>query len=277
MRIAVIGLGLIGGSFAYAIKKHTDCEVLGFNRTARVVQEALAAGAVDAPLTDETLPTCGLVILALTPKAVIDWVAEHADRIAPGAVVFDICGVKRRVVEAVAPVAAAKGFVFVGGHPMAGKEVAGFANASASLFEKASMILTPEAATPKDVLAKLEAFFLEIGFGRVTISTPERHDRVIAYTSQLAHVASSAFVQNPLSRDHEGFSAGSFRDLTRVARLNEHMWTELFAANRDFLLEDLKLLIAELQAYREALETGDDTRMLELLRQGRLAKEASGT
>ena len=273
MNIAVIGLGLIGGSMAKCIKKNTPHTVLGADVSQQVLYKARLLDAIDGELTDERLKICDMVILATWPRAAVEYLREHADDIKPGATVIDVCGVKRAVCDPLWALASERGFLFVGGHPMAGVEYSGFDHANAALFAGASMILTPPPGLDIQTLSQLKRFFRELGFGRVTITTPQEHDRVIACTSQLAHIVSSAYVKSPTGLEHHGFSAGSFKDMTRVARLNEQMWTELFMENRQPLLAELDTLMGNLQAYRDALSTGDADKLCALLREGRLVKE----
>ena len=274
MNIAVIGLGLIGGSMAKTLKKlmphHT---VLGMDTDPQVIFKAKLLEAIDAELTPERLPICDLILVATWPKAAVDFVQENADGFRQGTAVIDLCGVKRAVCEPLFKLAQEKGFLFVGGHPMAGTEYAGFHHATATLFQNASMILTPPPGTSIQVLAELKHFFRELGFARVVMTTPEEHDRVISYTSQLAHIVSSAYVKSPEAMQHHGFSAGSFRDMTRVARLSPDMWTELFMLNREPLLAELDALIGHLNEYRAVLETADAKEMRRLLQEGTDRKE----
>ena len=274
MNIAIVGLGLIGGSIAKTMKKYMPQHtVLGYDTNEQTMYKARLLDAIDAELTDERLGICDMVIVSTWPKTAVDYVTSHAATIKKGAVVMDVCGVKKAVCEPLWQVAEENGFLFVGGHPMAGMEYSGFDHATASLFQNASMILTPPRGTDIQTLEMLKHFWRELGFARVVITTPENHDKVIAYTSQLAHVTSSAYIRSPFAMEHHGFSAGSFRDMTRVARLDENMWTELFDLNREPLLEELDHLIAHLTQYRQALATGDNETMRSLLREGRDRKE----
>lgn len=274
MNIAIIGLGLIGGSMAKTIKKlMPQHNVLGMDTSRDVVFKAKLLEAIDAELTPERLPICDMVLIATWPTAAVEYVKQNAEGIRPGAMVIDLCGVKRAVCEPLFEVAKEHGFLFVGGHPMAGIEYSGFDHATAALFQNASMILTPPPGTPIQTLAELKHFFRELGFGQVVMTSPEEHDRVISYTSQLAHVVSSAYVKSPEAMQHHGFSAGSFRDMTRVARLNPAMWTELFLLNREPLLSELDALIAHLNEYRDALTDADAERLSSLLREGAERKE----
>lgn len=274
MNIAVIGLGLIGGSMAKTIKKimpqHT---ILGGDVNSQVIRKAKLLEAIDAELTPERLAICDMVFVATWPQTAIDYVKENAHLIRKGATVIDLCGVKRAVCEPLFKVAEENGFLFVGGHPMAGIEYSGFDHATAALFQNASMILTPPPGVSIQVLAELKHFFRELGFAKVVMTTPEDHDRVIGYTSQLAHVVSSAYVKSPEAMEHHGFSAGSFKDMTRVARLSPQMWTELFMFNREPLLSELDALIAHLNEYREALVNADAKGMQQLLQEGTERKE----
>ncbi len=275
MNIAVIGLGLIGGSIAKCIKKLTPHTVLGTDVSPQVLHKARLLDAIDGELTEERLSICDMVIVATWPRMAVEYVASHADVIQKGAVVMDVSGVKTAVCQPIWAIAQEKGFTFVGGHPMAGIEYSGFDHATTTLFENASMILTPPKGADIALLGRLKTFWRELGFGRVVITTPEIHDRIIAYTSQLAHVVSSAYVKSPTALSHQGFSAGSYRDMTRVARLNEDMWAELFLCDQGPLLSELDLLIAHLEEYRDALAAGDEERLRSLLRDGREKKAGS--
>lgn len=275
MNIGIIGLGLIGGSMAQAIKHGTEHTLWGLDTNDDTMQKALLCGAVDARLSDEMLAECDLLLLALTPQVLVREAARVAPLLGRGTVVVDLCGVKRSIYDTIAPLARQHGFLYVGGHPMAGRECSGFDNAGASLFKGASMILTPDETTDIQTLSMLKELFLAAGFGEIRFSNPDGHDRTIAYTSQLAHVISSAYVKSPTALVHSGFSAGSFKDLTRVALLDEDMWTALFLHNRDHLGEELALLIENLKQYAAAIESGDADRLRALLRDGRLQKLAT--
>lgn len=276
MNIGIIGLGLIGGSMAKSVKARTSHTVWGLDRDQETMLLARMCGAMDAPLTDDNLPQCDLILVALCPQAAIDWVKAHAHLIAKSAILVDLCGVKRVVVEALAPIAASQGFAYIGGHPMAGKERGGFTAATSNLYEGASMILTPDERTDMQLLETLKPFFLDLGFASLTFSTPEEHDRIIAYTSQLAHITSSAYIKSPEAQRRRGFSAGSFRDMTRVARLNEDMWTELFLDDADFLTDELEELIGHLNDYLTALKNRDAATLHALLKEGREKKASAG-
>lgn len=273
MNIAVIGLGLIGGSMAKTLKRNTPHTVLGLDTNPQVIYKAKLLDAIDAELTPERLAICDMVFVATWPRAAVSYIQENAGRIRPGAWVIDLCGVKRAVCEPLFEAASQHGFLFIGGHPMAGIEYSGFDHATGTLFENASMILTPPPGTDIQTLAELKHFFRGLGFSRVVMTTPAEHDRVIGYTSQLAHVVSSAYVKSPEAMEHHGFSAGSFKDMTRVARLSSRMWTELFMLNREPLLGELDALIMHLQEYHDALESADEGRLCELLEEGNQRKE----
>ena len=272
MEIGVVGLGLIGGSVAKAIRKYTPHTVLGYDIDEQVIYKAKLLDAVDAELTPERLPICDWLIIATRPVAAVEYVQKHAAVIKKGAIVMDVCGVKRCVCEPLWKTAEENGFTFIGGHPMAGREVSGFEHATAELFRDASMILTPPRGADMALLEKLKKFWCSLGFGGVAVTTPENHDRVIAYTSQLAHIASSAYIKSPTALDHIGFSAGSYKDMTRVAKLDPDMWTELFLENRELLLGEVEGLLARLTAYRDALNENDAVALRALLAAGREQK-----
>ncbi|MBR2472777.1 MAG: prephenate dehydrogenase [Clostridia bacterium] len=275
MTVGIIGLGIIGGSMAKAIKANTHHKVLGLDINDETMTMALMSGAIDGRLTDERLSECQLVMAALTPEVLVKTMTEKAPYM-KGTTFIDLCGIKRAIYEPLSALAVKYEFNYIGGHPMAGKEVSGFANSSADLFKGASMIVTPDSRSDIITLDKLKDFFLAIGFGVVTFSTLEEHDRIIAYTSQLAHITSNAYIKSPTAQMHMGFSAGSYRDLTRVARLDENMWTELFMANSDYLIEELRMLIDSLGEFLEVLETKDKEKLTQLLREGRELKETAG-
>ena len=276
MNVGIVGLGLIGGSLAKSTKTRTAHTVWGVDLNQESMMLARMCGAIDAPLTAENLPQCDLILIAIRPQAAINWVTEHASLISSSAIVVDMCGIKRTVVEAIAPIAKEHGFSYIGGHPMAGRERWGFTAATDDLFVGASMILTPDDRSDMLLLESLKSFFSDIGFGTLTFSTPEEHDRIISFTSQLAHIVSSAYIKSPEAQRRRGFSAGSFRDMTRVARLDEDMWTELFLADADFLTGELDTLIHHLVEYRAALETRDAETLRALLKDGREKKAAAG-
>lgn len=276
MNVGIVGLGLIGGSMAKSTKVRTSHTVWGTDLDGETMTMARMSGAIDGPLTDERLAECGLILVAICPGAAVEWVKRHAEKIPKKAILVDLCGVKRTVVNAIAPIAEKQGFAYIGGHPMAGKERGGFTASSENLYVGASMILTPDRRTDMQLLETLKAYFLDVGFAGLTFSDPEEHDRIIAFTSQLAHIASSAYVKSPEAQRRRGFSAGSFQDMTRVARLDENMWTELFMADRDYLTKELDILIANLQAYADALKSGDAERVRALLKEGRELKATAG-
>lgn len=271
--IGVVGLGLIGGSMAKAIHQYTHCTLLGWNRTDAVVTQAVTEGVVAAPLTSERLGECDLVIVALYPQATVDFVEEHKADFRKGGIVMDVCGVKGVVCTPLEDVAREGGFHFVGAHPMAGIERYGYANAFPELFQGASLIITPYPDTPEWCIEAIWAFMSRLGFARLTRATPEQHDHIIAYTSQLAHVVSCAYVDSPSAPDFSGFSAGSFKDMTRVARLSEDMWTELFLENRDALAHEIDTLAGELAAFSQAIRQGDRLKLWDMLHRARIIKE----
>ena len=267
--VGIVGLGLIGGSMARSIKKHTIATVYGYDLDPEAMALATDAGAIDAPLTRETLQECDILLIAIAPRSLVKWVEDHADAIPTTTILVDLCGVKRYIYKHIAPLARENGFLYVGGHPMAGKEVSGFANSDRELYRDASMILCPDETADEESIDTLKSFFLSLGFGEIVFSTPEEHDRIIAYTSQLAHAASSAYIKSPTSRQRMGFTAGSYKDMTRVARLDPEMWTQLFMVNRDHMIDELQELVDNLTGYLDALKADDPKLLKKLLEEGR--------
>ena len=273
MTVGIVGLGLIGGSLAKAFKFNTDYTVLAYDIDEVSYKRAVLVNAVDGRLDKENLSKCDFIFLALYPQATLEYMKENAEFIKKDAVVIDCCGVKEFVCPTLFELAKKHGFNYVGGHPMAGKQFSGFRYASEKLFEGACMILVPKQGEDINLLDKIKKCLVKVGFGHVTVTSAEKHDEIIAYTSQLAHVVSNAFVKSPRAEAHKGFSAGSYKDLTRVAKLSENMWTELFMENRGNLVSELDFIIDSLIEYRDALAEGDEERLKTLLREGRCRKE----
>ena len=276
MKIAVVGLGLIGGSFARAFANLEGTTVYATDKDTETMARARLEEAVHGELTKENISECEFVFVALYPKATEAFLSEYAPFISPSATVIDCGGTKRGICEVGFEMAEKYGFCFMGGHPMAGTHFSGFRYSRASLFQNAAMILVPKKNETIDVLQKVKNLLVAIGFKSVTISSAEEHDRIIAYTSQLAHVVSNAYVKSPNAHVHKGFSAGSYRDLTRVAKLNPKMWAELFLENRDNIAFEIDNLIEELKKYSDAIKAEDKEKLEELLAEGTKIKESIG-
>jgi len=272
MNAGIVGLGLIGGSFAKAYKA-AGHNVFAHDTDKNIFDFAVLSGAVDSVLTNEKLKTCDLVIIALYPQASIEYIKNAAQFIKPETIVIDCCGTKKNICAAGFEAAARYGFTFVGGHPMAGTEQSGFKHSKANMFKGASMIIVPPIFDDINFLEKIKLILAPAGFGKVTVTTAEKHDAMIAFTSQMAHLVSNAFIKSPTVFKHKGFSAGSYKDLTRVAWLNESMWTELFLENRDYLLHELDFFISSLGEYRNALNAEDPEKLKSLLYDGKCLKE----
>lgn len=272
MTIGIVGLGLIGGSAAKAFKA-AGHSVYAFDINRQIVGYAQLEGTVDAELSAANLGECSLVLLTATPQAVIGYIGDNAGYISPDALVIDFCGTKRTVCEKGFSLAAEHGFTYVGGHPMAGLQYSGYKYSKATLYNGASFIIVPPVHDDIALLDRVKQSLQPLGFKKFVVTTADFHDRMIAYTSQMCHVVSNAFIKSPSAKFHRGYSAGSFRDFTRVSRLNEDMWTELFLENKEHLLNELDLLITSLQEYREAIVADDSDTLRALLRDGRVAKE----
>ena len=266
-KVGIVGLGLMGASFGRVLVKN-GYEVYGADKSDAVMQKALLAGAYTEPLDEKNAAEVDLLVVAIFPRAFEEAVRRYLPFLKKGAVVSDFCGNKRIVAQAMKKLSAERGdVVFVGGHPMAGREYSGVEHSSVRLFDGASMILVP---VTEDLfaLSELKKFYLSLGFGEVVVTTPEQHDKMISYTSQLCHVVSNAFIKSKSAKTHGGYSAGSYRDLTRVARLNPDMWAELMMDNRDYLKGELDGLIRSLQAYSDALGKGEEENLRALLAEG---------
>lgn len=273
MKVGIVGLGLIGGSMAKAYAQTGEHEVYGADIDKTIQDFAVISGACTAVLDDETLGQCDLILVAINPEDAICWIREHAAKIRPGAMLIDLCGTKRVVCAACFPLAKQYGFRYVGGHPMAGTHNSGFKYARANLFRSAPMVLVPPEGFDMELLDEVKALLAPAGFGALSVTTAEEHDRMIAFTSQLCHVVSNAYIKSPTAMGHKGFSAGSYKDLTRVAWLNPDMWASLMLENRDFMLEEMDVLLNNLQAYRDAIAADDFPALRQLLEDGRRIKE----
>lgn len=276
--VGIEGLGLIGASFARGFKKRCrEVTVLADNRTRATLNKALDEGTVDGVLDKDSIGSVDLLIVALYPEAAVRYLEEMAPLISADTIVTDVCGLKRYICKEGFRLADEYGFTFIGGHPMAGTQFSGYDNSKADMFVNASMILVPDPSKDgNSVLGKLETIKEMLGkleFGRFVITTPENHDRMIAMTSQMAHLVSSCYVKSPGAEEAEGFTGGSFQDLTRVAYLNAGMWTELFMENRDYLLAEIEAVQKELERYRAAIAASDSEELYKLLDEGSKIKE----
>mgnify|MGYP000921580461 CR=1 FL=1 len=274
-KIGIVGMGLIGGSLGLALKQRTNHTVIGIDCDSAVIDAVLSSGAADKTGVQH-LNQADLVIIALSPDATVDFLNENAANLRPGTIVTDVCGVKRQIMKHCVPLCWERGLHFVGGHPMAGRERSGFANADACLFEGAYYIFTPPKGTPEHVVNLLKQVAMQIGCTGVTVTTPEHHDKMIAFTSQLPHVLAGAYVKSPNCPEHSGFSAGSYRDVSRVATVDETLWSQLFLLNKDNLCFEIDNLISNLKQYRDAVDAGNTQLIAEILSDGRGRKENFG-
>lgn len=272
MNVGILGLGLIGGSLAraYALEGHT---VYAYDRDEHMLSFAILAGAVHEKLDSTTIGGCDLILLAIYPNGSACWLEENAHLVSRNAMVIDCCGIKKEICSRCFPLAQQYGFTFVGGHPMAGSQFSGFKYSRADLFSGAPMVLVPPVFDDMALLDRIRQILTPCHFGSFAVTTAEDHDRKIAFTSQMAHIVSNAYIKSPTALQHKGFSAGSYRDLTRVAWLNPTMWAELFLENNDNILFELDCLIRNLSAYRDAVAENDRDRMIALLEEGKRRKE----
>ena len=272
MKVGILGLGLIGGSLAraYSIAGHS---VYAQEQDASILSFAMLAGAVDGELNQKTIPSCDLILLAIYPDGSAQWLEEHAHLISREALVLDCCGVKEEICRRCFPLAKRNGFTFVGGHPMAGSHFSGFKYSWAALFRGAPMVLVPPVFDDMELLQRVKDALAPCEFGSFSVTTAQDHDRMIAFTSQMPHILSNAYIKSPTALEHKGFSAGSYKDLTRVAWLNPQMWAELFMENRENVLKELDFYIESLQAYQDAINREDLESLTSLLEEGKRRKE----
>lgn len=272
MIAGIVGLGLIGGSFAKAYHA-AGVEVLAYDCDRGTLDFAMLDGVVGSELTRENIGQCDIVIVAIYPEAAAQYLEEMAPYIGKKPIVIDTCGTKRKVCELCVPIAEKYGFTYLGGHPMAGTQYSGFKHARADLFHNAPMVLVPARFDDIELLSKVEKLLSPVGFGKYSVTTAEKHDEMIAFTSQMPHILSNAYIKSPVASKHKGFSAGSYKDLTRVAWLNPRLWAELFMENKDFVLDELTLYMDNLSKYRDAIEQDDMDTLIALLDEGKQRKE----
>ncbi|MDR0974677.1 MAG: prephenate dehydrogenase/arogenate dehydrogenase family protein [Ruminococcus sp.] len=269
MKITIVGLGLIGGSLAKTIKKHTNHTVNGIDTNAETIKLALSQGAIDTNIADTSL--ADITFVCLYPEATVDYILEHNFK--PASIVSDVCGVKGFITSRVDKALSERGVNFIGTHPMAGREFSGYEYSLDTLFDTASFIITPTENSSEKCVNLMEDLAYAINFKKVVRATPAEHDEIIAYSSQLAHIVSSSYIKSPTHLRQLGFSAGSFLDLTRVAKLNEDMWTPLFLANKDALSGEISEIIKHLEEYKNTIDNTNASELHKLLKAGRILKE----
>lgn len=273
MNIAVVGLGLIGGSFCKAIKAYTNHTVLGLDISKESTEKALQIGAIDKAISTKDLNQADITIICLYPEQTIEFFKKNHDKFKEQSIVCDACGVKDVIVSKAEEIFEGSSVKFVGLHPMSGREFSGFEYSKEDLYQGSSLVIVNTDKTNKDACLMIEALAMKIGFGKVVYSSAKEHDEIIAFTSQLAHVVSNAYIKSPTAMSEKGFTGGSFQDLTRVAKLNPAMWSELFLLNKEPLLKELDLITEHLNEYKEALLNDDLDGVFKLLKEGSDLKE----
>ncbi len=273
MKILIVGLGLIGGSIAKTLKKNSEWTVVGLDISTETVGDALKCGAIDYSWDGVTDIDADLTVLCMQPTASYNFLKMHASLLKKDSVVTDVCGVKEWIVGNLGKICCDNGLHFIGGHPMAGKERSGFKNSDENLFNRASYILTPTDNTSDKAFTVAKEYVEALKCAKLTVTDPKTHDRLIAFTSQLPHIIAGAYVKSPSCLDRKGFSAGSFKDVSRVATVDENLWSELFLKNKEMLLPEIDGLIEHLTDYRDAVSNADNDRLKEIIKQGRIIKE----
>lgn len=272
MIIGIVGLGLIGGSLAKAYQR-AGATVYGYDLNQTIEDFAKMAGAVDGRLVTNHFRQCDLILIAIPPIEAAEWLTENAPHLTKDNIVIDCCGTKRHICKVGFQLAAEYGFHYAGGHPMAGIQHGGFKNSTANLFDGAVFALIPPEPIDFELIERIKRLILPAGFSKLVYATADEHDRMVAFTSQMAHVVSNAFIKSPTALDlGVEISAGSYKDFTRVAMLEPHMWTELFIENKDYLLKEIDGLIHELAKYAQAMKMEDAEMLAQLLQEGRERK-----
>lgn len=273
MTALIIGLGLIGGSIAKTLKKNSDWTVLGYDINESVVNDAVSVGAIDGAWCLGESSNADITVLCMSPSNTVGFLKDNAKYLLKGSVVTDVCGIKQSITNECSAICKEYGLLFIGGHPMAGKERSGFKNSDKNLFNRASYILTPTEETDPKAIEVAKLYVAALKAAKITVTTPENHDKMIAFTSQLPHIIAGAYVKSPSCLERRGFSAGSFKDVSRVATVDENLWSELFLQNKDMLIPEIECLIEKLNQYKVALDNNDVDNLKSIIKLGRIIKE----
>lgn len=273
MHALIVGLGLIGGSIAKTLKKNSDWMVSGYDKGQETMDDACKCGAIDSAWDCASKSNADITVLCMQPTVAVNFLRDHARFLKKDSVVTDVCGVKQWVVEQCDEICRENGLHFIGGHPMAGKERSGFKNSDENLFNRASYILTPVESTDEKAIETAKLYAETLKVAKITVTDPATHDRMIAFTSQLPHIIAGAYVKSPSCLKRKGFSAGSFKDVSRVATVDENLWTELFMKNKQMLLPEIDCMIEKLKEYRDAIENDDEQALKNAIKEGRIIKE----
>lgn len=275
MNILICGLGLIGASLAKTLKKNTNHTVLGWNRTQSVTEKALRDGTIDRTGNiDSLMAEADITFVNFYPEAIVPFILEHKNSFKKDSIVTDSCGIKTKICRALEK--EDLDFYFIGAHPMAGREVGGYDNALDNLYDNASFIVTPVDGTPRNKIDALVGLADGMGFARTVVTTPEHHDEMIAFTSQIAHVLACSYVLSPLAPSHAGYSAGSYRDVSRVARINADMWADLFIDNKEALVKEIDDLVSNLMQFKYNIVNEDSQALKDLMNRANKIKEEIG-
>lgn len=275
MNILICGLGLIGASLAKTLKKNTNHTILGWNRTESVTEKALRDGVIDKTGDiDSLMAEADITFVNFYPEAIVPFILEHKNSFKKDSVVTDSCGIKTKICRAMEK--EKLDFYFIGAHPMAGREVGGYDNSLDNLYDNASFIVTPVDGTPRNKVDALVGLAESMGFARTVVTTPEHHDEMIAFTSQIAHVLACSYVLSPLAPSHAGYSAGSYRDVSRVARINADMWADLFIDNKEALVKEIDDLVSNLMQFKYNIVNEDSPALKDLMNRANKIKEEIG-
>ncbi|MGM9937550.1 MAG: prephenate dehydrogenase [Candidatus Ornithomonoglobus sp.] len=273
MKISIIGLGLIGGSMARRLRGFHDCTIAAYNRTRESLDLALADGAIDEAYNTpgEAMENADLIIMCLYPQLNIDFVRDNVDRLKPGAIITDVTGVKGFIIREMKKILP-DNVEFIGGHPMAGREVGGYKSSTDTLFDNAPYVITPDKDSRPETIELIREMAKYIGCRVVTTTSPDEHDSIIAYTSQLMHIVAVALCDNPLLERAGAFAGGSLQDCTRIAVINEKMWSELFVENKEQLAKQITEFQDTLEQMKQAALNDDRETLERIMKHGKEQK-----
>lgn len=267
LRFLIVGLGLMGGSYAYALSKR-GYHVSGIDINQESIDYALKNRLIEkgsVNVNEAIVQEADIIFFGLYPNTMISWIKKHRSLFKDGCLISDVSGVKCNVVDVVQDLLKDQPVEFIASHPMAGKEVSGVAYANDAMFQQANFIITPTDKNSNQAISFLTEFAKELNFANISILSPQKHDEMIGYVSQLTHAIAISLMNANDNPDLVNYTGDSFRDLTRIARINEHLWTELFFLNKDNLIREIDDFKAALETLKQTLLDADSDKLKQMM------------
>lgn len=266
MKIGIVGLGIIGGSYARALKPY-HYHIIGFDINPKTIDYAIQNNIVDEGYIEtDKISECDIVFVCLYPNQTISFIKNHANKFKRDSIIMDVAGVKRHMINQL-EMYFNDDFELVFTHPIAGSEKTGIENSNASIFKDANFIITPHKKNDDEKVNVARTLAKQIGFGKITLIDDVTHDKMIGFTSQLTHAIAIALVNSdPYNLSTSSFIGDSYKDLTRIAMINDSLWTELFFENKDFLTKNLDSFINEIQKVRDSIQNKDKETLSKIMK-----------